>query len=150
MALFLVSTCSACAFTSLAASQIVGILREVMNMSSPEEMDRNRCAACKAKQDGTVHTERVYDYTHCRRHLKAHLLYQQIWNYRKYGIIAKMVTIFRILKGSSSSRIKDFDFSLSSSPKFLDLNSLDLKERNGRATKSVIVLLLENLRQKNM
>ena len=45
--------------------------------------------------------------------------YQQIWNYRKYGIIAKMFKIFRILKGSSLSRNKGFKFSLSPSLKIL-------------------------------
>ena len=36
--------------------------------------------------------------------------YQQIWNYRKYGIIAKLVKNFPILGVSSLSQNKDFEF----------------------------------------
>ena len=46
-------------------------------------------------------------------HKKPKTLYQPIWNYRKYGIFPKMVKIFRFSKGSSLSRNKDFEFSLS-------------------------------------
>ena len=42
----------------------------------------------------------------------------------KYGIIPKMVKILRTLNYSSLSRSKDFEFSLSSSLEFLDLNFL--------------------------
>ena len=38
--------------------------------------------------------------------------YQQIWNYHKYGIIARMVEVFRVIEGISLSRIKNFEFSL--------------------------------------
>ena len=50
--------------------------------------------------------------------------FQQIWNYRKYGIIAKVVNCFRILKGGSLPRTNKFEFPFFSWLKHFDLSFL--------------------------